>query len=252
MSTPRPSPPLALVGALLFVLAAPALPAAVVTFPYINDFSSSIADFDATGGTWILNTTAGTITNTINTADTSSSFVVQIPKFLSPQTGGMFRLQTSFNLNSLAGTTTTVGFAALGNTPALGIHYLADVQALNNGTLRLFRINPNSQLAGAPWGGGNLIAGVDYTLTLTGTYASNGNLNLLLSLTDGITTGSINSTVLAANVIQGENFGFRDRSSGAGSNLNIDFSYLSITPEPSRPLLLAAALAPLLLLRRRP
>ena len=231
--------------------------AAVVSFPYFNDFSSSVADFaTGGGGSWGLNIGAGIYSNIIGTSETVGSRTVQLPKFAAPQNGGMFRMETRFMLNSFSSATTTVGFGALGsnsNLAGTGSFYLADIQlGQSGGTLRLFRINvggTNVALGSATLGGAALALDTAYDLVLTGVYAPNGNLTLSIALAGGGKSGSHSATILAANVLQGENFGFRNRT--AGGTLGVDFDFFAITPEPGRALLLLLGGIGLLARRRR-
>lgn len=223
-----------------------------VITPYVNDFSTSVGDFTATtGAQWTL-TGTGTYKNRTTSADLAMSSVVDVSDLGGPAaTADDFTLTTSFIIRSYVGANTTFGFAALGNSTALSSFYLADVQG--NGTMRLYRINSggNTALTSTTFAGGTLQTGVEYTLTLDGTYNDLGDLTLDLLLSSPTLSTSINSTLLAANVYQGRYFGLRDRSSGAGSRLDVDFLGLSIVPEPATLALLGLGAAATVALRRR-
>jgi hypothetical protein len=232
-------------GALLAAMPAAADP---ITMPYTNDFSSSVADFHAAGGTWTLNTTTGLYTNTITSINTAGTALLQVTN-LGGSSQQDFTLSTKFIVNSSGGANTTVGMAALGSTNTGGTFYLADVQL--GGNLRLYRIDPNDSLSESSHGF-TFAADVPWWLILEGTYAPGGDLTLKLTLTDGDTqTKAIDATIASANVLDGQYFGLRNRTGGAGSTLNVSFDELTIVPEPASLSLLAAGVGLLLLFGRR-
>jgi hypothetical protein len=222
------------VAGLLASVAAPTVRAAV--FPYFNDFSTSVADFtEASDAQWTLNTTTGVYKNSSTTIDSTTAATLQLTNLGgAPATATSFREQTTFKINTITGPNTTIGFSALGadNNPAdgTGIYYLADVQ--QNGTLRLFEVNPNTSLASGTFAGGALQTGVNYTLTLDGTYSGT-TLNLALTLTNGADTTTVNFADTTA--LTGQFFGLRDRPAATGASLDVDFDNFSVTatPEPA-------------------
>lgn len=222
---------------------------AAVIVPYVNDFSTSVADFtETTDAQWTLNTTTGLYTNSSTQTTTATSAVVLASELGGPAAlASDFTMTSVFTPSSMGADNTTIGMAALGTTASLSAFYLGDVQ--RRGNMRLFRVNPNSSLKEEFWPGGALVMGTTYTMTLTGTYGATGDLTLALTLAGGGYSHTITSnTIAAANVLQGQYFGLRDRTDNPGG-LTTAFDSFSLTPEPATFALLG--LGALGILRRR-
>lgn len=206
--------------------------------PYFNDFSSSVADFtEQTDARWTLNN--GKYVNSYTGTDSQSSAMVQLTNLGgSSLTANDWTMSTSFIVNNTPTTASTYGFAALGvdsnSTDATGGYYLADVGFTSGGLIRLFRINTNAQLASAPLAS-PLVTGTEYTLTLVGDYQANGDLLMTFSILGGALNQSVSATVLQANVLTGDWFGYRNRATGTNMTINASFDNFSVTspiPEP--------------------
>jgi hypothetical protein len=227
--------------------------AALVSQPYVNDFSSSATDFVVTGGAW--NVEAEAYRNTI-TGVVSSSATVQVDNLGgAPASASNFRISSDFTVNSFVGPQTTIGLAALGSTANLSVsgsndYYLADLQ-FGAGVLRLFRIaSTNTELGTLPVG--TLETGRTYQLQLDGTYLNSGaELQLDLSLTDLTTLTRQTLSRTTSTVLTGNHFGYRNRTNGTNPTLDATFDNFSVTiPEPTTAAVLGCA-AGLLALRRR-
>jgi hypothetical protein len=230
--------------------------AATVTTPYFNDFSGSASDF-VTSGNWAVG--SGVFTNTVATGGangTATSASVSAPSLA----GQSFTMSSNFTFGTTGNTgTSTVGFGALGTTAdfsaagsATNIYMLADISSI--GGLRFVRIAAANTTYGSAktWSGGTLVNGVNYTMTLSGTYLSNGSMTLTLSLSNGTITDSISETIAAANIPLGNNFGLRDRANpAAGLNVAFDNFSLAAIPEPSSALLVVAGALGVMARRRR-
>jgi len=238
----------------LSALAAAPARAGLVSFPYSNDFSTSVSDFvENADAHWSLNTGTGVYNDTIAGSGTSSSTMVQATALGGPAaTATSFRMQTTFRATNFGGdAANTVGFAALGfddnSTDAAGTFYLADVK--RDGRLRLYEINGTGMLSDSiNFAGGALATGVDYTLTLDATYVGS-SVKLDLTLTNGTQTTAI--TFTDATALTGQYFGMRNRANSSGGvNVNYDSFAITAVPEPASLLALPAA-AVLLGIRRR-
>jgi len=206
--------------------------------PYFNDFSTSVGDFvEQTDPRWALD--SGKYVNSYSGTDIQSSALVQLTDLGgSSLSANDFVMSTSFIVNNTPTTSTTYGFAALGvdsnSTDASGGYYLADVGFTTGGLIRIFRINTNAQLASAPLAS-PLVTGTEYTLTLLGDYQPNGDLQMTFSILGGALNQSVSATVLQANVLTGNWFGYRNRSTGTNAVMDASFDNFSVTnpiPEP--------------------
>lgn len=244
----------ALAGCLVASLASVAS-AAVVSYPYSNDFASSASDFVLTpADRWSLS--SGALINSTTTIDQASSASVQVTGLGgAPASAKDFRVELDFRWTSInaANTNNTAGIGALGTdanfTDGSGGYYLADVQKMGN--LRLYRINSNSSLREVVRPAGALTVNQDYTLILEGDYDTVGNLMMTLTLLDLADAAknysiSLTSPIAAASVLQGNHFAIRNRTGGNSHTIRVD--EFTVVPEPASLGLLAIAS---LLLRRR-
>lgn len=208
---------------------------AAVLAPYSNDFSTTASDLTPNGvGAWSLNTTTGRY-GFSTSAVGSGSAVTQVTNLGgAAATANDFTMSTEFTIGTSDGTTSTVGFAALGETstpataPGAGGYYLADVE--KDGTLRLIVVTSggNTSLGTLEFGSA-LANGTEYTLTLAGAYGVGTSIDLDLTLSNGVNSVTLSRT--HATALTGNYFGFRNRSNAA--NLAVSFDHLTIVPEPA-------------------
>jgi hypothetical protein len=239
----------AVLGIPLFTAAA----AQAAVTPYFNDFSGDVSEFVETpAASWTPNAAAGVYNNTITAGDTPASLLIPITDLGGPAaTAKDFQVSTTFRINSIVGTQTTVGIAALAGdnnaTDANNPYYLADVQQL--GRLRLFQIaSSNTSFREVTFPGAQLLPDVDYTLKLDGTYTDAGAIDLVLTLVTP--TGAFSISATDTTPLEGTFFGLRDRTTGATGRLNVDFTDFAVVPEPAT-LGLLLPLGALCLARRR-
>lgn len=222
---------------------------AAIMAPFSNDFSSTAAEFSPS-----LQTQWGLVANKYRNeilaspgADKTSTSLVQFANLGgSPLTANGFSLHSTFTITNSVGDFNSLGFALLASTPNATTNtnpfYVADLYVggvTENAKLRLAEISTDLT-PGLPTTmldlGKVLTQGISYQLQLNGTYAANGDLNLQLELIGDNDIDSLQATVLAADVLTGDHFGFRDRASGgATSALTVEYDSLSVAaiPEPS-------------------
>lgn len=145
-----------------------------------------------------------------------------------------------------------IGLIALAQQ-ANSLGFVADV---NNTSMRILALGPNTSIATGTFTGTALntvsALGLTYTATLSGSY-SGSTLTLTYSLSDGTNTQSISGTAsgltLTANNFY---FGVRNNYATSGDTLAIRYSSIAIVPEPSTAALLGACgLGTMLFFRRR-
>ena len=164
--------------------------------------------------------------------------------------GSAFTLSTTFRLDELSviglsgGNQITVGFGALGlasNFGATTTYYAAEVLLLgpDAGQLRISQFNgfgpPADPIAaGASGVPINANGSTVYQLTLDGSYGLGGELTLRLTLSNGITSGSVEG--IDATPLAGNFFGFRNSvQAGAPANqvsLDMNYDNFQVIPEP--------------------
>lgn len=230
---------------------------AAAIVPYSNDFSLSAADFSPTlSSQWSLN--SGKYQNEIlvdldPNNNTSSSTRQFAGLGGSPSSANDFSLSTVFTVTNSVGDFNSAGYALLANNfdaTATGTSfYLADV-FVGGGTmmsqLRFAQSGPAPTLATTMFNlNKTLTPGIPYTLQVQGIYAVNGDLNLKLELTgDGDYDFLELPPIPASNVLEGDYFGYRDRTGSLTSALTVQYDSFSIAaiPEPSAIGFVAASL----------
>ena len=227
---------------------------AAITAPYSNDFSSIVPpadeDFSPTlNGQWSVvgEKYRNQILSTPSEEKTSTSMLQFSNLGGSPLTANDFFLSTTFIVDpATVGTDNSIGFAVLGNsanaTTNSSSHYIADVflgsGTMNFGKLRFAEIGMSTTYAMTDGSLGKVLQpNTPYTLELEGKYDENGALKMKLGLIDGLDYDTFETiSIPAANVLNGNYFGFRNRASGgATSTLSVELDNLNIVaiPEPS-------------------
>lgn len=231
---------------------------AVVTAPYANDFTGDVDDFSETADVrWTLDTTAGTYTNSDSSGNRSSASTLELSNLGGGETRD-FQITTEYTISSIINDDTTIGFGALGSDSGFayedGINslYLADVRL--NGETRILKLDGAGVAANLASGSltgniGDLQTDVPYTMSLTGTY-SGGNLTLDFAVSGGGDSSSISGTDTGT-LLEGRNFGFRNRTHNTNGELSVGFQEISVVPEPSMAFLALASTAGLFIRRRR-
>lgn len=233
---------------LCFPLAS-ALHAASVTAPYVNDFSTSVADFTENNDpNWSLE--AGDTYQFFTTGKNyAGSAMVTATGF--GATYEDFVVSTTFTVTSKAsGGTFNWGMALLGNDEDPGTYILADLSS--DGSFRLINVGGSGTSLDVDESGSFSYAlNTSYTLTATGTY-SGSNLTLKLDISNGVISNSITAAAFDASThYTGAAMGLRSRS-GSGGGTTVQYDSFSIVPEPSSYALMAGAcMLGFVMLRRR-
>jgi hypothetical protein len=261
---------------LALVSAAPlsASAATVSTFPYSNSFSNAVeaAQFSpsvATNGgnptsSWEWNEPQQALhnilfaSNVVGPANGSAS-ASTVTASGAGLVGQSFVMSTNFTINSFTGAP-RIGFGAMGANAAFTSNtLLADINATGS-IMRFAAIGtlPSTltTTTGPGWVHGALVAGTQYTLTLTGVREGAG-MTFTLSLAGGIDpvtqetrTGSISTSMASAPT--GLNFGYRNSTaSNSSMDITADNFSLAIVPEPSATAMLGSAILAFLTRRRR-
>jgi hypothetical protein len=237
------------------------LATAAITSPYFNDYAdeaSVVLYTETTSDQWAV-LPSGKYQNQIaadliSSNESSSSMLEFTDLGGSPATAQDFIFSTTFTITKSTGSFNTVGFALLGNSPNAttnaSSHYLADVYvggSLMNAQLRFAEIGPLPKLTTTMLDLGKiLMEDTPYLLQVEGKYAGNGDLNLKLELTGNNVTDiyAIPQPIPANEVLQGNYFGYRNRTGSTTSDLTVEYDTLNITaiPEPSSIGIVAASL----------
>ena len=240
----------------LVLLSIPASGVWAEVAPYSNDFSVDAGAFTPiaqAGTSWSVGGGVYTMTNSQGggTAQLQSRSVANISNFGSGALEGFvvsadFTPTTNFNSS---GATSTFGFAVLGNS-TLSNYYLVDVSAADY--FRIYEIGGQNELAGASTGF-TIALGVTYTITVTGTYDINDDLNLTANITSGGNSKTISLSSADTSKTDGSYFGFRNRNSSQDPNMSIAIDNFSISavPEPGAFALFSGAFMMSLVITRR-
>ena len=211
--------------------------AQAVTLPYSEDFSGSLGAFAASGPgsvTWSQDPVAENLRVQFTAANVSAACTVPVPELGgAPATAKDFHLVARLRLEANTGPDNTVGVGFLGadsvftGSSAATAYYLADLRPGRN-SIRLVRVNgANAELiATTPLSSFTLTTGVDYTLTVTGTY-NTGTLGLEFSVSNGAASQSFFCT--DPTPLTGTHFGLRPRTNAGGTVLDARFDYFHLS-----------------------
>ncbi|MDF3128547.1 PEP-CTERM sorting domain-containing protein [Kiritimatiellaeota bacterium B1221] len=232
----------------LCFLSASGLQAAVVTTPYSNDFSSSVADFTENDDpNWSL--VSGTYQYFTSLDNNAGSAMVTATGL--GATYEDFVVSTTFEVTSKAsGGVFNWGMALLGNDEDPGTYILADLSS--GGGIRLINVGGSGTGNDVnETGSFSYALNTSYTLTATGTYVGS-DLTLKLDITNGVSSTSITAAAFdASTYYTGAAMGLRARS-GSGGGTTVQYDSFTIIPEPSTFSLMAGfCLLGYVMLRRR-
>ena len=213
------------------------------TFPYVNNFDSAGLSTATTGvtldtGKGVLNYQAG-----------GGTFVGTAAESITGIGTSDFVLSTRFVLNNAAGSgnLVTIGLGAFGSSSNFlstggDSFYLADwgvSSHASEGQLRILAQGDSSHFTSATGdtdgvgaNGSSVVIGNTYELRLTGAYAGS-TLNLTLSLFDAL-GNQIGTSAMASDgtPLEGQYFGYRNRTAGLNHAIDISYDRFSLTPPP--------------------
>ncbi len=227
---------------------ASALHGAVVSTPYSNDFSSSVADFTETADVnWSL---VGEKYQYFTSLDNNPGSAMVTASGLGA-TYADFVVSTTFEVTAKASSGVfNWGLSLLGNDEDPGTYILADLSS--GGDFRIINVGGSGTGDDVNESGSFSYAlNTTYTLTATGTYSGT-NLTLKLDITDGDSSNSITAAAFDASTdYTGSAMGLRARS-GSGGGTTVQYDSFSIVPEPGTYALLAGCfMLSYVMIRRR-
>lgn len=234
--------------------------------PYVNDFSTSVADFAATpsagSNAWTLDTVAGTYSHTQTALDAIPSGFKYTAAVSLPDVSATtvdFTVSGTYKIDA-TGSFSYAGLVALADTASAGNNYYLIRKLQGQDNLQLYRF---------VGGTGSLIVDYDtnykpwteeantFEISLVGDYVdtdSNGSLDALdLTVVYKNVTDNevyVTSTYRDSSPLTGSFFGLRDSEANTSAAMTVTWDSFSVVPEPASAAIAGAMACGVLLARR--